>query len=67
MVTELQSRAQFSLWAMMASPLLISGNVRQMSPYTLATCEDLAHNGVDSVVGGGTGWGRGHRVGRRRA
>ena len=30
-ITELQSRFQFSMWAMMASPLLISGNIRNMS------------------------------------
>jgi len=36
-VSELQSRAQFSLWAVMAAPLLISGSVTNMSSYTLAT------------------------------
>lgn len=30
-ITELQSRFQFSMWAMMASPLLISGNLRNIS------------------------------------
>ena len=33
----MQSRAQFSMWAVMASPLLISGSVLRMSNYTLAT------------------------------
>jgi len=36
-VTELQSRAQFSLWAVMAAPLLISGSVLNMSSFTLQT------------------------------
>eukprot|EP00730_Choanoeca_flexa_P002655 TRINITY_DN11122_c0_g1_i1.p1 TRINITY_DN11122_c0_g1~~TRINITY_DN11122_c0_g1_i1.p1 ORF type:complete len:493 (+),score=81.50 TRINITY_DN11122_c0_g1_i1:160-1479(+) len=36
-VTELQSRAQFNMWAIMASPLLISGSVLRMSNYTLET------------------------------
>ena len=37
LATELQSRAQFSMWAILAAPLLISGNVRNMSAFTLAT------------------------------
>eukprot|EP01065_Artemidia_motanka_P037879 TRINITY_DN46782_c0_g1_i1.p1 TRINITY_DN46782_c0_g1~~TRINITY_DN46782_c0_g1_i1.p1 ORF type:complete len:417 (+),score=88.14 TRINITY_DN46782_c0_g1_i1:63-1253(+) len=36
-VTELQTRAQFSMWAVLASPLLISGNVLQMTAETLQT------------------------------
>ena len=36
-VTELQSRSQFSMWAVMASPLLISGNLRNFSAFTLQT------------------------------
>lgn len=36
-VTELQSRAQFSMWAVMASPLLLSQNIRNLSSYQLAT------------------------------
>ena len=35
--TEQQTRAQFSMWAVMASPLLISANVLNMSAMTLAT------------------------------
>ena len=60
-VTERQSRAQFSMWAVMASPLLISGNVRNMSAYTLETYKNkeviavsqdaLGRQGV-RVVGG---------------
>jgi hypothetical protein len=37
LATELQSRAQFSMWAITAAPLLISGNIRNMSAFTLAT------------------------------
>jgi alpha-galactosidase len=36
-VSEQQSRSQFSMWAVMASPLLISGNIRNMSQYVLDT------------------------------
>lgn len=36
-MTQLQTRAQFNLWAIMASPLLISANVRNMSAANLAT------------------------------
>ena len=35
MQTELQSRAQFSMWAIMSSPLLISADVSQVSEYVL--------------------------------
>jgi alpha-galactosidase len=35
--TMTQTRTQFSMWAVMASPLLISANVRQMSAYNLET------------------------------
>jgi len=36
-ITELQSRAQFSLWAILAAPLIISANVRNISSYNLET------------------------------
>jgi len=36
-VSELQSRAQFSMWAVLAAPLLISGSVLNMSQYVLDT------------------------------
>ena len=36
-VTELQTRFQFSMWAIMTSPLLISGNIRNMSTMNLQT------------------------------
>jgi len=36
-VTELQSRAQFSMWAVLAAPLVLSLNVRQLSSYALET------------------------------
>jgi len=35
--TELQSRAQFSMWAIMSAPLLISADVGQVSNYSLET------------------------------
>lgn len=37
MHSELQSRAQFSMWAVMSAPLLISADVGQVSNYTLTT------------------------------
>eukprot|EP00698_Gefionella_okellyi_P021063 TRINITY_DN6714_c0_g1_i1.p1 TRINITY_DN6714_c0_g1~~TRINITY_DN6714_c0_g1_i1.p1 ORF type:complete len:541 (-),score=92.99 TRINITY_DN6714_c0_g1_i1:227-1828(-) len=36
-VTDLQGRAQFSMWAIMASPMLLSQNVRNLSDYQLET------------------------------
>eukprot|EP01084_Bolivina_argentea_P276108 471031_1 len=36
-INELQSRAQFSMWAIMSAPLLISSDVRNISAYTLET------------------------------
>ena len=36
-MSELQSRAQFSLWSVLSAPLLISGSLSAMSPFTLAT------------------------------
>jgi len=46
-VTELQSRAQFSMWAIMASPLLLSANVRHMSAYNRATYANAEVIAVD--------------------
>jgi alpha-galactosidase len=54
-LTELQSRAQFSMWAIMASPLIISGNIRQMSPYTLETYTNHEVIAVDQDVLGKQG------------
>lgn len=39
-ITELQSRAQLSMWAVMASPLIVSGNVRNMSKMNMATYQN---------------------------
>ena len=36
-ITAEQSRFQFALWCMMAAPLILSLNIRSMSPYDLAT------------------------------
>ncbi|XP_065176638.1 uncharacterized protein LOC135806390 [Sycon ciliatum] len=36
-ITDLQQRSQFSMWAVMASPLLISSNIRKLSTYALET------------------------------
>jgi hypothetical protein len=48
--TERQSRAQFSLWAVMASPLLISGNVRKLSATNLATYKNAEVIAVNQDV-----------------
>jgi len=36
-ITEKQGRAQFTMWAIMASPLLLSQNLNILSPYQLST------------------------------
>ena len=36
-MTDLQSRAQFSMWCVMSSPLLISANLAQVSQFALET------------------------------
>lgn len=41
-MSELQSRAQFALWAVLSAPLLISGSLTAMSDYTLATYSNAA-------------------------
>eukprot|EP01083_Nonionella_stella_P097792 274902_1 len=41
-VTELQSRAQFSMWSIMKSPLIISANIRNMSAMNIATYSNKA-------------------------
>ena len=46
-ITELQSRAQFSMWAVMASPLIISSNVRNMSKMNLETYSNREVIAVD--------------------
>jgi len=69
-VTELQSRAQFSMWAVVAAPLMISGSLFEMSTYTLATYSNDAVIRVNQdplgragsrisggdLVGGSTPW-----------
>jgi len=54
--TELQSRAQFSMWAIMASPLLISGNVRQMTSENLATYSNVDVIAINQDSWGMQGW-----------
>jgi len=46
-VTPLQSRAQFSMWVIMASPLLISGNIRNMSKYVIETYTNADAIGIN--------------------
>jgi len=46
-VTEQQSRTQFNMWAIIASPLLISANIREMSAFTLETYSNTEVIAVD--------------------
>eukprot|EP00948_MAST-09A_sp_MAST-9A-sp1_P003751 g3751.t1 len=39
-MTEQQSRTQFNMWAILAAPLIISGNVRNMSKFTKQTYQN---------------------------
>jgi len=55
-MTEPQSRAQFTMWAMMASPLLISGNVRQMSSTNLETYSIIDVIAINQDSWGRQGW-----------
>jgi len=55
-VTELQSQFQFTMWAIMASPLLISGNVRQMTSGNLATYSNADVIAIDQDSWGMQGW-----------
>lgn len=48
-VTQLQSRAQFSMWAVMASPLIISANIRNMSSMNIETYTNAEVIAVDQV------------------
>ncbi|CAK9087580.1 Alpha-galactosidase mel1 (Alpha-D-galactoside galactohydrolase) (Melibiase) [Durusdinium trenchii] len=40
-LTPLQSRAQFSLWALMPAPLMLGANVLELSPYDALTYSNL--------------------------
>jgi len=55
-VNELQARAQFSMWAVLAAPLLFSGSVLQMSAETLATYSNKEVIAVNQDPAGRQGW-----------
>lgn len=55
-MTELQTRAQFSMWAVLAAPLLISGSVLNMTAETLATYSNKEVIAVNQDVAGHQGW-----------
>ena len=40
-ITPLQSRAQFTMWCIMASPLLISGNIRNLDSFVIETYKNV--------------------------
>jgi hypothetical protein len=48
-MTELQIKAQFSMWAVVSAPLLISGSVINMTPETLATYSNKKVIAVNQV------------------
>jgi alpha-galactosidase len=48
-ITEIQQRTQFSMWAVMSSPLLLSSNVRNMSAFTLETYSNKEVIAVNQV------------------
>eukprot|EP00038_Savillea_parva_P028759 m.66863 g.66863 ORF g.66863 m.66863 type:complete len:558 (+) comp8393_c0_seq1:219-1892(+) len=54
-MTELQTRAQFSMWAIMASPLIISANIRNMSATNIETYTNKEVIAVDQDVLGKQG------------
>eukprot|EP00438_Fugacium_kawagutii_P016456 Skav207246 [mRNA] locus=scaffold523:545418:553164:- [translate_table: standard] len=56
LMTELQTRAQFSMWAVLAAPLLISGSVLNMSAETLATYSNKEVIAVSQDPSGRAGW-----------
>eukprot|EP01084_Bolivina_argentea_P190009 326644_1 len=47
LMTELQTKAQFSMWSIMKSPLLISGNLRNMSKANVDTYSNMNVIGVN--------------------
>lgn len=55
-MTELQTRAQFSMWAVLAAPLLISGSVLNMTAETLTTYSNKEVIAVNQDVAGHQGW-----------
>jgi alpha-galactosidase len=51
-MSEIEDRAQFSMWAMMAAPLLVSNDLRSMSDYTRATLTNADAIAVDQDAAG---------------
>ena len=50
-MSELQSRAQFSLWSVLSAPLLISGSLSAMGAYNLATYSNTAAIAINQAGG----------------
>jgi alpha-galactosidase len=46
-MSEQQSRTQFNMWSIMAAPLLISANIRNMSKYVFETYSNAEVIAVD--------------------
>lgn len=55
-ITERQVRAQFSMWAVMASPLLISGTLLRISATTLETYTNAGIIAINQDSAGEQGW-----------
>lgn len=45
----MQSRAQFSLWAVMSAPLMLGANIQKITPYDVETYSSLAHHSEAAV------------------
>lgn len=54
-VTDQQGRAQFSMWAIMAAPLLMSSNVRNLTAFQLETYSNVEVIAVDQDILGRPG------------
>ncbi len=54
-VTEPQSRAQFSMWAVLAAPMILSQNIRNLSAFQLSTYLNSEVIGVGQDIRGRQG------------
>jgi alpha-galactosidase len=55
-MTAAQFQTQFSMWAMLAAPLMISDDMRSMSAASLATVSNKQVVAIDQDPGGVQGW-----------
>ncbi|KAH3756477.1 glycoside hydrolase family 27 protein [Pelomyxa schiedti] len=55
-LTELQTRTQFNLWSVTASPLIISSDIRKMTTYIEETWTNSEVIAINQDIGGKAGW-----------